>query len=98
MESPVQHVGRHRRFAYQNHRKEPVEWRYHIGDDVFVTIKAPFPFVHISKHSIPACDRTYRPTKRGVALHFGEWKELKHIIPCWKKKSQNWDSWFHCIE
>jgi hypothetical protein len=33
-----------------------------------------------------------------VALHFGEWKELKHIIPCWKKKSQNWDSWFHCIE
>jgi hypothetical protein len=23
--------------------KEPVEWRYHIGDDVFVTIKAPFP-------------------------------------------------------
>jgi hypothetical protein len=22
-----------------------------------------------------------RPTKRGVALHFGEWKELKQIIP-----------------
>jgi alpha-L-arabinofuranosidase len=34
--------------------KEPVEWRYHIGDDVFVTIKAPFPFVHIRKHFIPA--------------------------------------------
>jgi hypothetical protein len=24
---------------------------------------------------------TYRPAKRGVALHFGEWKELKEIIP-----------------
>ena len=22
--------------------KEPVDWRYHIGDDVFVTIKAPY--------------------------------------------------------
>jgi hypothetical protein len=34
--------------------KEPVEWRYHIGNDVFVTIKAPFPFVHTRKHFIPA--------------------------------------------
>jgi hypothetical protein len=33
--------------------KNPVEWRYHIGDDVFVTIKAPFPYVHIRKHFIP---------------------------------------------
>jgi hypothetical protein len=61
--------------------KEPVDWRYHIGDDVFVTIKAPFPFVHIRKRFIPAGEWTYRPTKRGVALHFGEWKELKQIIP-----------------
>ena len=61
--------------------KEPVEWRYHIGNDVFVTIKAPFPFVHIRKHFISADEWTYRPTKRGVALHFGEWKELKQIIP-----------------
>jgi hypothetical protein len=106
MESLVHHVGRHRRFAYQSHRKrtsrlaipyrrrrfrddqgtlrfhtldmlmtsrktrlssltvwirmtrdcnanfflpviekEPVDWRYHIGDDVFVTIKAPFLFI-----------------------------------------------------
>jgi hypothetical protein len=61
--------------------KEPVEWRYHIGDDVFVTIKAPFPFVHIRKQFIPTGEWTYRTTKRGVALHFGEWKELKQIIP-----------------
>ena len=69
--------------------KEPVEWRYHIGNDVFVTIKAPFPFVHIRKHFIPADEWTYRPTKRGVALHFGEWKELKKIIPLLVKESQN---------
>jgi hypothetical protein len=70
--------------------KEPVDWRYHILDDVFVTIKAPFPFVHIRKHFIPAGEWTYRPTKRGVALHFGEWKELKKPQShCWKKESQN---------
>jgi hypothetical protein len=61
--------------------KEPVDWRYHIGDDFFVTIKASFPFVHIRKHFIPAVEWTYHPTKRGVALHFGECKELKQIIP-----------------
>jgi hypothetical protein len=46
-----------------------------------VTVKAPFPFVHIRKQFIPADEWAYRPTKRGVALHFGEWKELKQIIP-----------------
>jgi hypothetical protein len=61
--------------------KESVDWRYHIGDDVFVTMKAPFPFVHIRKHFIPAGEYTYHPTKRCVALYFGEWKELKQIIP-----------------
>jgi hypothetical protein len=60
--------------------KEPVGWRYHIGDDVFLRIKAPFPVVHIRKHFIPAGERTYRPTKRGVALRFGDWKELKKPI------------------
>ena len=52
--------------------KEPVDWRYHIGDDVFVTIKASYVCVHIRKHFIPVGEWTYRPTKRGVALHFGE--------------------------
>ena len=61
--------------------KEPVNWRYHIGDDAFVTIKAPFPFVHIRKHVIHAGEWTYRPAKRGVALHIGELKELKQSIP-----------------
>ncbi|NYT46726.1 MAG: transcriptional coactivator p15/PC4 family protein [Candidatus Methanofishera endochildressiae] len=60
---------------------EPVDWRYHIGDDVYVTLKAPYVCINIRKHFIPAGEWTYRPTKRGVALHFGEWKELKQIIP-----------------
>ena len=61
--------------------KEPVDWRYHIVNDVFVTIYTPYVCVHIRKHSIPADEWTYRSTKRGVAFHFGECKELKQIIP-----------------
>ena len=74
MESPVQHVGRHRRFAYQSHRKRTsrVAIPYQ---------KRRFRDVHIRKYFITADEWTYRPTKRGVALHFGEWKELKQIIP-----------------
>jgi hypothetical protein len=61
--------------------KEPVDLRYHIGDEVYVTIKAPYVCVHIRKHFIPAGEWTCRPTKRGLALHFGKWKELKKNNP-----------------
>ena len=71
MENPVQHVGRHRRFAYQSHKKTSrvaIPYRKRrFRDD-----QCTFPFVHIRKHFIPADEWTYRPTTRGVALHFGE--------------------------
>ena len=67
-----------------------VDWLYHIGDEGYVTIKAPYVCVHIRTHFIPAGEWTHRPTKRGVALHFEEWKELKkNQSHCWEKESQN---------
>ena len=40
------------------------DWRYYIGNDVFVTINAPFPCVHISKHFIPSVNGpTVQPTE-----------------------------------
>ena len=80
MESPVQHVGRHRRFAYQSHRKRtsrvaiPYRKRRFRDDQGTVSFRS-------HQHFIPVAEWTYRPTKRDVALHFGEWKELKQIIP-----------------
>ena len=68
--------------------KEPVEWRYHIGDDVFITIKAPCVCVHIRRHFIPKDEWTYPPTKTGVALHFGEWKELIKTIPLLEERAR----------
>ena len=61
--------------------KEPVDWRYYIGDEAYVTIKAPYVCVHIRKHFIPAGEWTYCPTRRCVTLHFGESKELKKNNP-----------------
>jgi hypothetical protein len=52
--------------------KEPLNWRYHIGDDVFVTIKAPYVCVHIRKDFIPAGEWIFHPTKRNAALLFEE--------------------------
>jgi hypothetical protein len=32
---------------------EPVNWRYHLGEDVYVIIKAPQLTIHIRKHFVP---------------------------------------------
>ena len=70
--------------------KEPVDWRYHLGEDVYVVIKAPHPIIHVRKHFVvPSEEWRLQPTKRGVALSFFEWQELKKTILCLKKENQN---------
>ena len=32
---------------------EPVDWRYDLGEDVYVLIKAPQLTIHIRKHFVP---------------------------------------------
>jgi hypothetical protein len=56
---------------------EPVDWRYHLGEDVYVIIKAPQLTIHTRKYFVPNGDLTLHPTKRGVSLSLYEWKELK---------------------
>ena len=86
MENPMQHIGRHRRFAYQIHRKRTSRLAIPYQRRSYITIKAPYVCVHIRKHFIVASEWTYRPTKRGVASHFGEWKELKKNNPIGVRK------------
>ena len=60
---------------------EPVEWRYHIGNDVFVTIKAPFPFVHSREHCIlPMNGSTSYQERCGFTLWRMERTETDHPI------------------
>jgi hypothetical protein len=65
---------------------EPVDWRYDLGEDVYVIIKAPQLRIHIRKYFVPNGEWTLHPTKRGVTLSLYEWKELKKTIPLFEDR------------
>jgi hypothetical protein len=65
---------------------EPVDWRYDLGEDVYVIIKAPQLTIHIRKYFVSNGEWTLHPTKRGVTLSLYEWKELKKIIPLFEDR------------
>ena len=65
---------------------EPVDWRYHLEEDVYFIIKAPQLKIHIRKHFVPNGEWTLYPTKRGVTLSLYEWKELKKTIPLFEER------------
>jgi hypothetical protein len=65
---------------------EPVDWRYDLGEDVYVIIKAPQLIIHIRKYFVPIGEWTLHPTKRGVTLSLYEWKELKKTIPLFEDR------------
>ena len=63
-----------------------VDWRYDLGEDVYVIIKAPQLIIHIRKNCVPNGEWTLHPMKRGVTLSRYEWKELKMTIPLFEDK------------
>ena len=79
VESLVQCYASGGRFDQLSER--PVDWRYDLGEDVYVIIKAPQLRIHIRKYFVPNGEWTLHPTKRGVTLSLYEWKELTKNIP-----------------
>jgi hypothetical protein len=65
---------------------EPADWRYHLGEDVYVIIKAPQLTIHIRKHFVPNGEWTLYPTKIVVTLSLYKWKELKKTIPLFEDR------------
>ena len=65
---------------------EPVDWRYDLGEDVYVIIKAPQLRIHIRKYFVPNGEWTLHPMKRGVTLSLYEWKELEKTIPLFEER------------
>ena len=57
-----------------------VDWRYDLGEDVYVIIKAPQLTIHIRKNFVPNGEWALHPMKRGMTLSLYEWKELKKTI------------------
>ena len=66
--------------------REPVDWRYDLGEDVYVIIKAPQSRIQIRKYSVPNGEWTLHPTTRGVTLSLYEWKELTKTIPLFEDR------------
>ena len=66
--------------------REPVDWRYDPGEDVYVIIKAPQLTIHIKKYFMSNGEWTLHPTKRGVTLSLYEWKELTKTIPLFEDR------------
>ena len=71
---------------YKLQRLRHVDWRYHLGEDVYFIIKAPQLKIHIRKHFVPNGEWTLHPTKRGVILSLYELKELNKIIPLFEDR------------
>ena len=70
-------------------RVKDVDWKYHLGEDVYVIIKAPRLTIHIRKHFVPNGEWTLHPTKIGVTLSLCEKRELKRPCLYLKNESQN---------
>jgi hypothetical protein len=68
---------------------EPMDWRYDLGEVVYVIMRAPQLTIHIRKHFVPNGEWTVHPTKRGETLSLYEWKELKKTYLYLKKENQN---------
>ena len=65
---------------------EPVDWRCHLGEDVYIIIKAPQLRIHIRKYFVSNGEWTLHPMKRGVTLSLYEWTELKKTIPLFENR------------
>ena len=63
-----------------------VDWRYDLGEDVYVIIKALQLTIHIRKNFVPNGEWSLHPMKRGMTLSLYEWKELKKTIHLFEDK------------
>ncbi|KAJ8310817.1 hypothetical protein KUTeg_012682 [Tegillarca granosa] len=57
-----------------------VDYRYHLGENVNVSIKTGFPVVHIRKWFLPEGQESVVPTRKGIALTFAQWYQLRCAI------------------
>ena len=65
---------------------ESVDYRYDLGEDVSVIIKAPQLRIHIRKYFVPNGEWALHPPTRGVTLSLYEWKELKKTVPLFEDR------------
>ena len=57
-----------------------MDWRYDLGEDVYVIIKTPQLRIHIKKYFVPNGEWTLHPTKRGVTLSLSIRKDSGSLL------------------
>lgn len=74
-----------------------VNYRYHLGGNVFVTVQSEWPSVNIRKWFLPPGESKELPTKKGIALTFEQWSFIKGAINLVKGLlKEQWDSTVFC--
>ncbi|KAJ8303808.1 hypothetical protein KUTeg_018731 [Tegillarca granosa] len=61
-------------------QRETVDYIYHLGENVYVSIKNGYPVVNIRKWFLPEGQKEILPTKKGIALTFRQWEFFRGAI------------------
>jgi len=54
-----------------------VNYERHLGNNYYISVKSGYPVVDIRKWFLPEGENEVKPTKKGIALTFGQWEKLK---------------------
>jgi hypothetical protein len=60
--------------------QKPVDFEYHLGGNVYVSVVSPYWLVDI-RQRFQDSEGKLRPTARGIKLKFREWQNLKESYP-----------------
>jgi hypothetical protein len=65
-----------------------VFYEKHLGENVFLRLDSKYPCVNIRKFFLPENLKEIRPTRKGCALNWNQWEELKKAVPIVQKTFQ----------
>jgi len=82
---------------FEVRKGKDVEYREHLGGNVYVSVSKQYPIVNIRHFWKPKDSDEIQPTRKGVTLKFEQYEklkdvvqvmsdfipELKHCLPCW---------------
>ena len=75
---------------------KPVDWRYALGEDVYVIIKAPQLTIHIKKHFVPNGEWTLQREERSDPESLRMERTEKDHTFIWRQRART-DNW-QCVK
>ena len=76
---------------------KPVDYRHHLGSNIYVTVQSGWPSVNIRKWFLPKDAAEVVPTRKGMALTFEQWSFMKGAMDLVKQLlREQWDKVIFC--